>query len=48
MQEAGGLLYQGPCVMARELRRAPGQATADGPQFAPLKDIFHVMCGKDQ
>lgn len=48
VQEAGGLLYQEPYVMVRELRRAPGQATADGLQFAPLKDIFHVMCGKEQ
>lgn len=47
-QEAGGLLYREPCVMVRELRRAPGQATADGLQFALLKDIFHVMCGKEQ
>jgi len=48
VQEAGGLLYQEPCGMVRELRRAPGQATADGLQFAPLKDIFHAMCGKEQ
>lgn len=25
-----------------------GQAAADGLQLAPLKDIFHVMCGKEQ
>lgn len=48
MQEAGGLLYQEPCVMVRDLHRVLGQATADGLQFASLKDIFHVMCGKEQ
>lgn len=45
VQEAGVLLYhshgQGAAPSA-------GQATADGLQFAPLKDIFHVMCGKEQ
>lgn len=48
MQEAGGLLYQEPCVMVRELRCMLGQTTADGLQFTLLKDIFHVMCGKEQ
>lgn len=48
VQEAGGLLYQEPCVMVRELHCVLGQATADGLQFTLLKDIFHVMCGKEQ
>lgn len=48
VQEAGGLLYQEPCVMVRELHCVPGQATADGLQLTPLKDIFHIMCGKEQ
>lgn len=47
---AGSRWFALPRAMCNGQRAAPhaGQATADGLQFAPLKDIFHVMCGKEQ
>lgn len=49
VQETGGLLYWEACVMARELRRAtPSYSRWAAARSAPLKDIFHVMCGKEQ
>lgn len=48
-QETGGLLYREACVMVRELRRAaPSYSRWAAARSALLKDIFHVMCGKEQ
>lgn len=47
---AGSRWFALPRAMRNGQGAAPhaGQATADGLQFARLKDIFHVMCGKEQ
>lgn len=46
MQEAGGLLYQEPCVMVRDLHRVLGQATADGLQFCFAQGYFSCYVWK--
>lgn len=43
VQEAGGLLYPEPCVMARELRRTPAKLQQMGCSLLCSR-IFFMLC----